>query len=97
MSEEILREPFGGLWFGIFNVEGEEAEPSALFQTRDDAEKEIERRQALPDDDDDHLTEYHHALPVHLAGVVWNSFDPDPRTGNPLDADEIAAWHRGAP
>jgi hypothetical protein len=57
----------------------------------------IERRRARPEDDDGHLTEYHRALAVHLAGVVWNSFDPDPRANNPLDADEIAAWHRGAP
>jgi hypothetical protein len=49
MSEEILREPFGGLWFGIFNVEGEEAEPSALYPNKEDAEKEIERRRARPE------------------------------------------------
>lgn len=33
--------------------------------------------------------------PVHLAGVVWNEFDPDPRADNPMTADEIAEAHRG--
>jgi len=91
---ERYREPFGGRWYGIVNVEGE-GDPSALFWRREEAEAELTRRRALPDDDDAHLTEYHQILPCDIAGAIWNSFDPDPRAGNPLDADEIAAVHRG--
>lgn len=89
--EQAMREPFGGRWYGIFNVEGE-GDPGALFQSRADAERDVERRRALPDE---RLTEYHQVLPCDLAGAVWNSFDPDPRAGNPLDASEILAVHDG--
>lgn len=91
-EENRFREPFGGRWFGIFNVEGEGA-PSALYPSEADADREIDRRRALPEDDDDHLSEYYQALPVHLAAIVWNSYDPDPRAESPLDAAEIAAVH----
>lgn len=88
------REPVRGRWYGIVNVEGER-DPEALYPSKATAEREIARRRALDEGDDDHLTEYHQALPIDIAGALWNSYDPDPRQGNPLDADEIALVHRG--
>ncbi len=87
---EREREPFGGRWFGIWNVEGE-GEPLFLCPTRDDAEHELERRRALPADHDDVLSKFHHVFPCDIAGAWWNSYDPDPRAKSPLSLDEIIA------
>lgn len=85
------REPFSGKYFGIWNVEGEDGEPLALFGSREEAEREVERRRALPDDADDYLTEYHQVFPCDLVGVWWNSYEPDPRTDSPLSSEEVIA------
>lgn len=92
MSNAELREPFGGRFFGIFDVEGE-GDPVALFRSKEEAGRELARRKSLPHDDDDWLSEYHHMLLCDVAGTVWNSFDPDPRADNPLSPDEILAVH----
>lgn len=91
MSSE--REPFAGRYFGIIGVEGESPEPLALFMNNEDATVELARRRALPEDDDGRLTEFYHVLPCHIAGVLWNSYDTDPRADDPLTAAEIAAEH----
>lgn len=82
-----------GCWYGILNVEGD-GTPYILLPSRGDAERELERRRALPEDDDERLTEYHQVFPAHLAGAVWNSYEGDPRSRRPLDAEEILAVHR---
>lgn len=87
-----MREPFGGRFYGIWNVEGE-GEPIALFPRKLDALAELERRRALPVDDDDHMTEFHQVFPCDMIGAWWNSYDADPRADDPLDAAEIASVH----
>jgi hypothetical protein len=97
MDHEIKaggREPFGGRYFGIWNVEGE-GEPVVILPGREDADRELARRRALPEDDDDHLTEYHQVFPCNFVGVWWNSYEPDPREHNPLTVPEIIAAYNG--
>ena len=89
------REPMSGRFYGIFNVESE-GDPIALFPSEGDAQREIERRRALPDDHDDYLSAYYSALQVDLVGAVWNSFDPDPRADNPLTPAEILEVHEAS-
>lgn len=88
------REPFGGRYFGIWNVEGE-GEPLALFSSEAAAARELDRRRALPEDDDDRLTEYHQVFPADLIGAWWNSYESDPRADDPLTHAEIVAVQGG--
>ena len=90
----IDRVPFGGRFFAILNVEGEGDMP-VLIRSKDDANTELARRRALPEDHDDHATEYHQVFLCDVAGVIWNSYDPDPRADNPLTPEEIVAVHDG--
>jgi hypothetical protein len=94
VMEANAREPFGGKWYGIWNVEGD-GEPLALFPTREDAELVLAERRLLPVDDDDRMTKYHQVFPCDLVGCWWNSYDPDPREHDPLTLEEIAAAHGG--
>jgi hypothetical protein len=94
VSGQEERELFSGRYYGIWNVEGDGG-PIALFCGQEDAERELARRRALPEDDDDHLTKYHHVFPADLVGVWWNSYDPDPRAESPLGSDEIIRCFRG--
>jgi hypothetical protein len=68
-----------GRFWGAVNVESDDSTPRFLFFTEDEAWAEIKRRKALPEDDDDQLSEHYQALPFDLEGVFWNSFDPNPR------------------
>jgi hypothetical protein len=86
-------EPFCGRYFGLVNVEGDDPSPVAMFRDNEDATRELARRQALPEEDDDHLTEYHQVLACHVAGVLWNSYEADPRIDSALTAAEIAREH----
>ena len=94
MSHMVNREPFGGKVYGIWNVEGD-SEPLMLMSDRAALERELERRRALPEDDRDRLTEYHHVFPADIAGAWWNSHDPDPREESPLTLDEIVSVQGG--
>jgi hypothetical protein len=89
-----MRDPFGGRYFGIWNVEGE-GEPIALFRRHDLATRELERRRALPEDDDDRLDEYAQIFPCDLIGLWWNSYEPDPSPDDPLSPEEIIAAYQG--
>lgn len=91
MSDK-LREPCGGRYFVILDVEGE-GDPLAMFLRRADADAYLAQRQALPDDHDDRFTEYHQVFPCDVLGAWWNSYDPDPRADNPLLHEEIMRVH----
>lgn len=88
------REPFGGRYYGIWNVEGDGG-PLMLFLREEDAKRELERLRALPEDDDDRLDQYHQVFPADLIGVWWNSYDPDPRAGSRLADDEVIRAYQG--
>jgi len=88
------REPFAGHFFGIFNVEGADPEPLALFNTKALADGFLEACRKLPEDHDDHLDEHHHVFPADLVGVWWNSYDPYPRA-EPLSAEETIRAYEG--
>jgi hypothetical protein len=91
-DEQGGREPFGGKFFVIVNVEGD-GDPTIIFRSKVGATKELQRRQSLGVDDDDRATEYHQIFPCDVAGCWWNSYDPDPRQDNPLSPIEIADEH----
>ncbi len=93
MSAE--REPFGGRYHGIFNVEGDDPAPLVIFPRKSHADAELTRRQALPDDADDYADEHHQVFPLDVIGVWWNCYDPDPRADNPLTPDEVRAAYEG--
>jgi hypothetical protein len=96
-SEQLAadkREPFSGRYFGIVNVEGM-GEPIALFMDEGDAQRELARRRALPEEDDDRLTAYYQVFPGDLVGVWWNSYDSDPRADSPLLPEEVIAVYQG--
>lgn len=86
-------EPFDGQMFGIWNVEGEDPRPYMLYWSEEDARRDLDRRRALQEDDDDYLTEYHQVFPCSVAGAWWNCIDPNPRQNNPLTPIEIAEIH----
>jgi hypothetical protein len=86
-------EPFDGTYYGIWNVEGEGA-PVAMFPGRADAARELDRRRALPEDDDDHLDEYHQVFPCNLVGAWWNSYDK-PKDGGRMVPEMTVAAYRG--
>jgi hypothetical protein len=94
MSEDF-REPFGGRYYGIVNVESDDPAPRILFDSENEARRELTRRQALDDLDDDWLSEECTVQACDVAAAIWNSFDPDPRADNPLNPDEILAVHEG--
>lgn len=85
----MARWPFAGRWWGIFNNEGDDGVPIALFPSEEEAESSLRKRQALDDEDDDWLPDYYGIYYCDIAGAWWNSFDPDPKV--PLEPDEIAA------
>lgn len=87
------REPFGGKYYGIWNVEGD-GEPKALFPSRAGAEAELARRRALPEDDW-RLGEYDQVFPCDIMGAWWNSYDPDPREELALTNEEILSVQDG--
>jgi len=91
---EPSREPFGGKYFGIWNVEGD-GEPLALFPSRNDAEAELRRRRSLSPHNDLYATGRHHVFPCDIAGAWWNSHDPDPREDDPITLDEIVRAQDG--
>lgn len=88
-------EPFALRMFGIFNVEGHDPDPILILGSRASAEKELERRRALTDEDDDHLDQYHQVFRCDVIGVWWNSYDTDPREQTPLSASEVIAEFGG--
>jgi len=88
------REPFGGKCYGIWDVEGD-SEPVVIFTKRDKADRELERRRALPEGDEDRLDVYHHVFPCDVMGAWWNSHDPDPREDMPLTNAEILSVQDG--
>ena len=55
----LLKEedPFAGRYFGAVNVESDHVAPLFMFGEEKDAQRELQRRQGLPEDDDDHLSE----------------------------------------
>ncbi len=89
------REPFGGRYWGIWDIDGEDGEPIALYPRKQDADAALARARGLDEDDDDYLTEYHDVFPCDIAGAWWNSYDADPRGDSPLDTEEIVAVHAG--
>lgn len=89
-----MREPFGGKYYGIWNVEGD-GEPIVLFGNREDADADLARRHALPDDHDDRATPEHQVFTCDIAGAWWNSYDPDPLGERPMTLDEIVAAQDG--
>jgi len=95
MTMNTSYEPFSSRYWGIINVEGCDPEPIALFQGQAAAARELERRKALPEDDDDHLTEYHQVFPADVLGAWWNSYDDDPP--GPLSPPKIIAAFNGEP
>ncbi len=82
------REPIAGRFYGIFDVEGE-GDAVAIFPSKVAAETYILACRTLPEDSDNHLTEYHQVFPVDIAGAWWNSYEADPRADNPLTPEEI--------
>lgn len=74
-----FEEPIYGRFWGAVNVESDDSTPLFLFAAEDAAWAEIERRKALPEEDDDQLSDHYQALPFDIEGVFWNSFDPNPR------------------
>ncbi len=70
-----------GRGYGLFNLEGE-GDPIVVFFGHDGeaaAARELVRRQALPNDDEDRLDMYHGLLRCETAMLVWNSVEADPR------------------
>lgn len=88
-------EPFGGRYWGIFNVEGDIPEPLMLFWRKDAADRELARRRALDPEDDDRLTEWHQVFRCDIWGAWWNSYEPDPRADSPMSVESIHALHTG--
>lgn len=88
------REPFGGKYYGIWNVEGD-GEPKALFPSRREADAELARRRALPEEDDARLDDYDQVFSCDIMGAWWNSYDPDPREGLALTNAEILSVQDG--
>lgn len=86
-------EPFGGRYWGIFSVEGDDPSPLMLIRGEVDAREELARRQALDSEHDDYLDEYHDVFRSDIVGSWWNSIDPDPRAADPLTLDEIVKVH----
>jgi hypothetical protein len=97
MMADDFREPFGRRYHAILCVESDDPNPVMMFRSEEAARAELDRRKALDPDHDDHLSDDYTVLPVDVAGALWNSFDPDPRVDDPLDAEEIAALHDGSP
>lgn len=62
-------EPVGGRFWGIWNVEGE-GEPIVLFARKEDAMRDLERRRALPEEDDDRLTYEPSSRRLTMAQIV---------------------------
>jgi len=87
-----MREPCGGRYFAILNVEGE-GDPIAMFMSQADADAYLTYRRALPEDHDDRLTEYHQVFPCDVVGAWWNSYDSDPRADSPLHPEEVMRVH----
>lgn len=75
-------EPWEGKGWGIFHLDGD-GDPVAIFTGRfgnENADRELARRQALDENDEDHLP--HHDMGVlscDVALLFWNSYDADPR------------------
>jgi hypothetical protein len=77
----LLKEedPFAGRYYGAVNVEGESVAPSFMFGEEEEAWRELKRRQALPNEDDDWLSEDWSILTFDVEGLCWNSYDRNPR------------------
>ncbi len=85
----MLREAITGRYYIIVNVECDGEEPAGMFPDKVDADLYLARRQGLPEEDPEHLTEFHQVFPCDIAGAWWNSYEPDPRADNPLTPEEI--------
>lgn len=72
-------EPFAGRYYGAVNIDGDNPAPLFLFDEEGDCWAEIKRRQALPEDDDNRLSEDWQALAFDIEGLFWNSYHPNPR------------------
>lgn len=93
MGTKDQREPFSGRYFGIFNVEGNDPEPVAMFRSRDDAEVHLVASRSLPTESQYHLSEYHQIFPADVVGVWWNWYEPETR--EPLAPSDVMAAYRG--
>lgn len=67
--------------YGIFCTESDSGPLLVLFghNAKERAEKEILRRQALDEDDDDRLSADYCVCRCLCSMLIWNSIDPDPR------------------
>ncbi len=88
------RDPFGGKYHGIWDVEGD-SEPVLISPDSAWLTKELARRQGLPVEDDDHLSGYNHVFSCDIVGAWWNSHDVDPREEEPLTLAEIISVQEG--
>jgi hypothetical protein len=70
-----------------------DGDPVFIFRSKVVATKELQRRQALGDDEEDRMTEYHQVFPCDIAGLWWNSYEAGPRQDDPLSPVEIADEH----
>lgn len=76
-------DPFSGVYYGICPCECD-IRPIALFRTKNEADGELTRRQALPDDDDSRLDQDFAVVECRLVGFFWNNYADPPKESFPV-------------